>query len=446
LKHPDRFAALGPYCGYVDTHRFSETPVPGFVRVGPLPPHQELGLHMLDSVDYAANASVVPTVACMGEKDIFFQAHVLMEEAMRREGLQMTNLISPGTGHVIDPVTQAEQLRRIGIHLEERPRHPAELRFVTWTLKYSRCHWLQLSKLRQHYVRAEIRARLAEQTLLIDPPENVLRFAIDSAMLPAIPDRVRIGQTEFEYPKSQNRLVMELADDNWRVSTKEKALSAVSEELVPEKRPGIQGPIDDAFCTPFLCVRGTGTPWNPDIQAYADFSLGRFAAEWKQYFRGELRIKDDSAVTTEDLDQYNLILFGDPGSNSLIARALPSLPITWTEDSLHANGMKWPSVSHLPAMIYPSPFGSSAANDQSKPGSVNQRYVVLNSGHTFRKDDLAAFNYLLYPRWGDWAVLKIGESAAQNTSAAENVIDVGYFDEQWMFPVGTGHSEERRSR
>ena len=26
LKHPDFFAALGPYCGYVDTHRFSETP------------------------------------------------------------------------------------------------------------------------------------------------------------------------------------------------------------------------------------------------------------------------------------------------------------------------------------------------------------------------------------------------------------------------------------
>ena len=29
------------------------------------------------------------------------------------EGLVMTNLISPGTGHVIDPVTHAEQLRRI---------------------------------------------------------------------------------------------------------------------------------------------------------------------------------------------------------------------------------------------------------------------------------------------------------------------------------------------
>ena len=103
LKHPDRFVALGPYCGYVDTHQFSETPLPNFVKVGPLPAHQEKALHMLDSVDYAANAGVVPAIACMGEKDVFFQAHVLMGEAMEKEGLKMVNLISPGTGHVIDP-------------------------------------------------------------------------------------------------------------------------------------------------------------------------------------------------------------------------------------------------------------------------------------------------------------------------------------------------------
>ena len=39
LKYPERFVAIGPYCGYVDTHRFSETPIPGFIKVGPLPPH-----------------------------------------------------------------------------------------------------------------------------------------------------------------------------------------------------------------------------------------------------------------------------------------------------------------------------------------------------------------------------------------------------------------------
>jgi hypothetical protein len=88
LKHPDRFLALGPYCGYVDTHEFSKTPMPNFVLVGPLPPQQEAGLHMLDSIDYAANAGMVPVVACMGEKDPFFQGHVLMGKAMEREGAE----------------------------------------------------------------------------------------------------------------------------------------------------------------------------------------------------------------------------------------------------------------------------------------------------------------------------------------------------------------------
>ena len=61
LKHPDRFVALGPYCGYVDTHKFSETPIKTFVKVGPLPSHQEKTLTMLDSIDYAANAGMPAT-------------------------------------------------------------------------------------------------------------------------------------------------------------------------------------------------------------------------------------------------------------------------------------------------------------------------------------------------------------------------------------------------
>src|SRR5262249_30540205 len=66
LKYPDRFVALGPYCGYVDMHQFSLTPQPNFVKVGDLPSHQEKTLHLLDSIDYAANAGVVPVIACMG--------------------------------------------------------------------------------------------------------------------------------------------------------------------------------------------------------------------------------------------------------------------------------------------------------------------------------------------------------------------------------------------
>lgn len=416
LKHPGSFAALGPYCGYVDTHKFSETPLPNFVKIGPLPEHQELGLHMLDSVDYAANAGVVPAIACMGEKDIFFQAHVIMGEAMQREGLTMTNLISPGTGHVIDPVTHAEQMRRIAEHVSAAPRRPRELRFVTWTLKYNRCHWLEVLRLERHYARAELSAKLVEGGVIVEEPRNITRFAINVADLPARPRRLRIGAEEYVVPDKGDRIESVRVDGRWRIVNNNDPAA------LTHKRPGLQGPIDDAFTSPFLCVRGTGKPWNAAVQAYADASLRRFTDEWHHYFRGELPVKDDVAVTEEDVRTRNLILFGDPGSNSWIAKVLPKLPLTWSKETLRFGDQEYAAAEHLPALIAPNPLPEAC-----------DRYVVLNSGHTFREAELAKLNYLLFPRWGDWAVLQIPSSQKPSEPLTEKVLRAGYFDEQWQF-------------
>lgn len=43
-------------------------------------------------------------------------------------------------------------------------------------------------------------------------------------------------------------------------------------------------------------------------------------------------MKNDTDVTDADILRCNLILFGDPGSNSLIARVLPKMPVHWTTD------------------------------------------------------------------------------------------------------------------
>ncbi|NQV26119.1 MAG: prolyl oligopeptidase family serine peptidase [Rhodopirellula sp.] len=416
LKYPDRFVALGPYCGYVDTHRFSETPLKNFIRVGPLPDYQERGLHMLDSVDYAANAGVVPAIACIGEKDVFFQAHVIMGEAMRREGLKMVNLISPGTGHVIDPVTHAEQMKRIAQYVAAAPRRPRELRFVTWTLKYNRCHWLEVLQLEQHYVRAELSAKLADGVLVVAEPQNITRFAIRSNELPERPRRIRIGASASEFPFPDGRVELEHIDGKWQL------MDEGSHSKVSGKRPGLQGPIDDAFTTPFLCVRGTGQPWNADMQKYAEASLRRFAEEWHHYFRGELPIKNDVDVTEDDIRTRNLILFGDPGSNKWIAETLPHLPLSWSRDLLHMGGQDYSAADHVPAFITPNPL----------PGA-GERYVVLNSGHTFRETELASLNYLLFPRWGDWAVLKPVLPVNESMPVTEQVLRAGYFDEQWRF-------------
>lgn len=420
LKHPDRFVAMGPYCGYVDTRHFSETPLANFVKIGPLPEHQELGLHMLDSVDYAANAGTVPVVACMGEKDVFFQAHVLMGEAMRREGLTLVNLISPGTGHVIDPTTHAEQMRRIGeFAARGMNRQPSELRFVSWTLKYNRCHWLEVLGLTQHYARAEIRARLHDNVMELDEPTNISRFAIRTSQLAKPLRELRIAKQTVALPVSLTTnspgVVVARDGNSWRLAGR------LGEVRLTGKRPGLQGPIDDAFCEPFLCVRGTGQAWNTAAGAYADAALERFAAEWHHYFRGDLPVKPDTTVTDEDIRTRHLILFGDPGSNLWIAKALPQLPLTWTKDTLRLKGRDYAASQHVPALIAPNPL----------PGG-NEHYLVLNSGHTFREAELAKLNYLLFPRWGDWAVLQIDPRQDRADSLTEDVVSAGYFDEQWQ--------------
>ncbi len=429
LKHPSRFVALGPYCGYVDTHRFSETPIASFIKVGPLPPHQERGLHMLDSIDYAANAAVVPAIGAIGDKDVFFQSHVHMQEVMAKEGLKMVNLISPGTGHTIDPVTHREQMRRIGEHVTKGLDHAKrDLRFVTWTLKYNRCHWLELLALGEHYERAEIVAKAADDgSVEVSLAKNITQFSIHPPMLESSTAKVRIAGAEVTLPKraagEPQPLVFTLEQGQWKFAGPRASVALAG------KRPGVQGPIDDAFASPFLCVRGTGTPWNPAVGAWAVANLRRFSYEFARYMRGDLPVKNDTEVTEADVRSKNLILFGDPGSNPWIAKALPKLPVTWTRDTVKLGTDSHAAKDHAPVLIGSSPF----------PGA-GDHYIVINSGHTFHEKEFAAFNYLLFPRHGDWAVIKIGPGAETwlptSPPFAEEAIRAGYFDETWKQPVG----------
>jgi len=448
LKHPDVFVALGPYCGYVDTHQFSETPGMNFVKVGPLPDIQERMLHMLDSVDYAANAGVVPEIAAIGDKDPFFQAHVIMRAAMKREGLEMVNLISPGTGHVQDPTTWAEQMRRIAVYADKGIDHtPRHLRFVTWTLKYATCHWIELLKLKRHYDRSEIDATiLSNGDVIIKEPVNITRFAISPAVLQGAPAKLVIGGRTVELPREATKREQSLpsATDDPLTRLIERSINH-DRALVLEKRgqrwvyagrrntarllgkqPGLQGPIDDAFTDKFLCVRGTGTPWNPAVQAWADANLRRFAYEWSRYFVGDLPIKDDTAVTPEDCRRCNLILFGDPGSNVWIRKALPSLPLRWTKDQVEIGTRQYHAADSAPAVICPSPFAGKG---------LAARYVVLNSGHTFHEAELNRLNYLLFPRLGDWAVFTVGVDQPADPSAElkEKLVTSGFLNEDWKF-------------
>jgi poly(3-hydroxybutyrate) depolymerase len=403
LKHPDAFVALGPYAGPAETLVFSYAPLGHFRKIERLEPVEQKGLRLIDALDYAANASAVPVVAAVGKKDPYYESHLLAEQTLAREGQSMVSLISPETGHQVDPVTHREQMKILGEYAAKGvDRFPRSIRFVTWSLKYNRCHWIELLGLQEHYARAELCARANEDgSVVVDEPRNVTRFALKDPVLRKPGTRLTIGGIDVALPEGERPRSMAFERRGGRWVRAEEDLSAA-------KRPGLQGPIDDAFSARFLCVRGTGTPWNPSAAAWAEECLKRLGAEWHRHYRGELPLKADTEVTPEDLRESHLILFGDPGSNSWIAKVLPSLPLRWTKEEVRLADRTCAAATHVPALIHPNPL---AAN----------HYVVLNSGPSFHERELA-LSYLLYPRLGDWAVFEVSDPTARAT---------GFFGEKW---------------
>ena len=182
---------------------------------------------------------------------------------------------------------------------------------------------------------------------------------------------------------------------------------------------GLQGPIDDAFTDAFLCVRGTGKPWHAATQKYADANLARFEAEWSKYLRGRLPIKDDVAVDDADIASKHLILFGDPSSNSILGQIVDALPLTWTAKDVAFKGKTASAAGHVPVLIQPNPLNAA-------------KYVVVNSGHTFHAKEFQGTNAQLYPRLGDYALLRL-EPTSTDALGVE-VVHAGLFDEYWRLP------------
>jgi predicted esterase len=412
LRHPDRFAVIQPGAGFTTTHGYiGKLP-------DPLPDYQEKCLTIYDAYRYAENAFDVPVVAYSGEIDKQRQAAENIQAELKRLGLSdhMTHLIGPGLEHKFPPEwqkTAETELRKYAGKGKGREQYPKHVRFVTYSLKQSRCDWITVLSLDKHYERAIVDAT-SEGGAFRVTTRNIRRFELTTPHgIPAAKSITVDGQAVALGIGALDPCVLRRGQDGWFV---ERVSDGPPRR---EKEPGLQGPIDDAFTGQFLCVVGTGKPDHPEIDRAALAQLDRFRREWDKYMRGVLPVKKDTEVTDEDKRHCHLILFGDPGSNALIREALPKLPLKWTTDALELGGVRYEAATHLPLAIQPGPYG-------------NGRYVVLNSGHTFHDADFRGTNALLYPRLGDYAIVKPTPTAKD--PAAFEVVTAGLFDERWQLP------------
>ena len=218
---------------------------------------------------------------------------------------------------------------------------------------------------------------------------------------------------------NETAIYFEKQPEGWRVMDTARSHPYVANETGSSslrKRHDLQGPIDDAFMQPFVCVLPTGTPWQSSQADWARWTLERFQHEFDHRMRAKVPVVNDVDFKDDLLKTRHLILFGDPGSNSILARLVGKVPIHWTKDQFEVRGQAYRSAEHGLSMIYPNPLNP-------------QKYVVLNSGHTFHEQEFSQSNANLFPKLGDIGVIKFASHPVKGFS--ESVIFSDIFDSHW---------------
>lgn len=416
LHRPSLWSSVGAGAGFCDTVHHLSLKEP----LSPL--HQRL-IRIYDAQDYALNAFNVPIIGYGGELDKQIFASKTMHERGEALGVPIPRLIGPGTEHKWHPESLKEFMAFHAAHTATgRPRYPApdKIRFITHTLKYNSTDWLIVEEQIKPYDASEVEAA-------VDPATDTLKITTKNVSVLQIMRDVA-AQVEIDGGKP---LVLGSAAGGllpgvyfekreegwigWDYNQSHKYAAHDQEGDEPRKRHNLQGPIDDAFMSPFVCVRPTGTPWSAAQNDWAKWTLSRFEGEFDKWMRGRIPVINDTQVTDELIETKNLIVFGDPGSNTILARVLSRLPVKWTKTEFEVHGQAYDPATHGVALIYPNPLNPN-------------RYIVVNSGHTFHETEFKASNANLFPKLGDIAVMKFAPTA---TGFTQEPVFAEIFNARW---------------
>lgn len=154
---------------------------------------------------------------------------------------------------------------------------------------------------------------------------------------------------------------------------------------------------------------------NPTIGNWVSGEMSHAMRHWRQQFRGKPRFKMDHEITEQDIKESNLILWGDPASNTWIRKIMDKLPLTWDHTGIHTPGKHYSADRYLPVLVYPNPFNPA-------------KYIVINSGFTYREYDYLN-NARQVPKLPDWAILDLSQAPSPRWPAG--IEKAGFFGEAW---------------
>jgi pimeloyl-ACP methyl ester carboxylesterase len=308
---------------------------------------------------HAGNFLNVPTLVFQGTADLLVQPEQAygFVNYLTSLGVKAKLVRLEGQSHWIADEVFSTPASVDWMDAQRRVAAPPTVRFKTYTLLYNRAYWLTLDAFERWGEPAEATATLKPGNRLELTAKNVARLTLRPPRPladPAAPFEATVnGKAEKLEPNAQGEVAVELAP------VKDTPL---------RKTPTLCGPIKDVFNRRFVFVAGTS---GGAEATSANLKLAqRMQREWYQFAKAFRQVVKDADLPAREIARANLILFGTPKTNAVLARIAKEgkLPIRFTDAGYEILGKAYKASPGTGLMfIYPNPLAPD-------------RYIVVNCG------------------------------------------------------------------
>lgn len=370
-RNPDVFAASAALAGYHDQRLRSDT------NHAELSDAERFVQAYRSDVDWAENGLHLPMLLVRGTRDRPLSWTRSLVSRLGELGYRHEHR-EPELGHNVWTETYANGAIFRWMQRYRRPDHPRRVRLRTARERTRAAWWVTIEQRSAPDAFAEVDARLDAGVIRASiQGADAVTFAPPAELVPADAELVvRVGDSEI---RGRAPLTIERhGHDGWRAATQPWPQPDT-------RRPGVGGPIRDAFLDPLVFVVGTQDPEHTLINRLV-------AAHWSRP-KGwivDYPIVDDVDVTDELMATRTLVLIGPPSSNAVHARFADRLPIRVSADGVRVGRATYageqlgaafvaPSPAHPDRQVLviagPRPLGTWRANDLP---DVLPEYVVYD--------------------------------------------------------------------
>ncbi len=326
FRHPDRFAAAEPLCGY---HSY-------FVRrdiLGrPMRPWEHVLAEERSNTEWALNGFGLPLFIVHGTKDLPVENSGVLIDAYDKLHYSVEHE-HPELGHNVWQTTYENLKGAKWLTDKRRDPHPRRVRFRTVRLRDGASYWVHVSELTASDVWGQVDARISSRTAISATTSGVAELGFDrdgTLVDPSAPITVAVDGQTLTFG-AQDALVLHREGVTWKAGAAEHAGTW--------KRGEITGPIRDAFHAPLLFVWGASDPQ----QARANEEVARAWAA----IRGGVSVRYPIISDTEFLargeslaNDRALFLVGSAKSNQVVRALESDLPIRVDGDAVIVDGFR----------------------------------------------------------------------------------------------------------